>query len=136
MNFKSKTILAQLLIISSPYNLASYGQFKLEFPIWLQALAVGLLILIASPLLISVFLTGKKISGFELSTKEGSRLIRCGSFHFFYAMLYLLFILNLLNLKQIMHLPTLMIVLIPTLLLVGLGIICVRLGKYAVDGQN
>lgn len=136
MALKKQTILALITALTTPLACASYGQFKIDLPVWLILLAIGLAILLLTPVWWSLWLTGKRISGSRLSAREGKLLRLWSGVNFFYAAAYLLGAIRVINIPMSRLLGDADFfwwVILPVLLLTVLAIAGIRLGLNVED---
>ncbi|MEZ5583018.1 MAG: hypothetical protein R3F37_09870 [Candidatus Competibacteraceae bacterium] len=95
MRFTAGTVSILLLMLTASRSYASYAQFKITIPAWVEALAIGVGFLLATPLLWSLWLLGKRILSSESSVKVNKRLRVLAVFHFSYAFVYSAFWLKM-----------------------------------------
>ena len=125
-----------LILLAAPLAHASYGQFKINIPLWATLLAIGLAILLLTPVWWSLCLIGKRISGGRLSARDGKLLRLWSGINFFYAIAYALGAINVIGISLDILLDPYFLrwVILPVLLLTALAIVGVRLGLN-VAGQ-
>ena len=127
MRFNTRLLLAPLLMLIAPLSHASGGSFYI--PTWFIALVLGVLLLLAMPLLWSLGLLAKRLISGVLSAKQRTWLRVGAGFHFLYAACYGVFWLGEAHhVFRSVNADLLLIIVAPMLFFIGLGCISVRFG--------
>ena len=125
----ARLLLAPLLMLVAPLSHASFNSGYFYFPDWFIALVLGVLLLLAMPLLWSLGLLAKRLISGALSAKQRTWLRVGAGFHFVYAACYGVFWLGEAHhVFRSVNADLLLIIVAPVLFFIGLGCISVRFG--------
>ncbi|MEZ5590985.1 MAG: hypothetical protein R3F53_09900 [Gammaproteobacteria bacterium] len=122
----ARLLLASLLMSVAPLSHAS-GSFYI--PTWFIALVLGVLLLLAMPLLWSLGLLAKRLISGVLSAKQRTWLRVGAGFHFAYAACYgLIWLSEARHVFQFANADFFLIIVAPVLFLIGLGCLSAQFG--------